>query len=48
LWLSPISCDEPTNDLDVETLEILEDRHLEYSGTILLVIHDRHSGAEVG
>ncbi len=33
--------DEPTNDLDVETLELLEDRLLEYSGTILLVSHDR-------
>ena len=33
--------DEPTNDLDAETLELLEDRLLEYSGTILLVSHDR-------
>ena len=33
--------DEPTNDLDVETLELLEERLLEYSGTILLVSHDR-------
>jgi ATP-binding cassette subfamily F protein uup len=33
--------DEPTNDLDTETLELLEDRLLEYSGTILLVSHDR-------
>jgi ATP-binding cassette subfamily F protein uup len=33
--------DEPTNDLDVETLELLEDRLLEYHGTILLVSHDR-------
>jgi ATP-binding cassette subfamily F protein uup len=33
--------DEPTNDLDMETLELLEDRLLEYSGTILLVSHDR-------
>jgi len=33
--------DEPTNDLDVETLELLEDRLIEYSGTILLVSHDR-------
>jgi ABC transport system ATP-binding/permease protein len=33
--------DEPTNDLDVETLELLEDRLLEYNGTILLVSHDR-------
>ncbi|MDD5207567.1 MAG: ATP-binding cassette domain-containing protein, partial [Desulfobacterales bacterium] len=32
---------EPTNDLDMETLELLEERLLEYSGTILLVSHDR-------
>ena len=33
--------DEPTNDLDVETLELLEERLLEFGGTILLVSHDR-------
>ena len=33
--------DEPTNDLDAETLELLEDRLLDYNGTILLVSHDR-------
>jgi ATP-binding cassette subfamily F protein uup len=33
--------DEPTNDLDVETLELLEERLLDYQGTILLVSHDR-------
>jgi ATP-binding cassette subfamily F protein uup len=33
--------DEPTNDLDIETLELLEERLLEFSGTILLVSHDR-------
>lgn len=33
--------DEPTNDLDTETLELLEDRLLEYNGTILIVSHDR-------
>lgn len=33
--------DEPTNDLDVETLELLETLLEEYKGTILLVSHDR-------
>jgi ATP-binding cassette subfamily F protein uup len=33
--------DEPTNDLDTETLSLLEERLLNYSGTILLVSHDR-------
>src|SRR5208282_1579322 len=33
--------DEPTNDLDLETLELLEDLLCEYTGTLLLVSHDR-------
>ncbi len=36
-----IVLDEPTNDLDIETLELLEDILLEYTGTLLLVSHDR-------
>ncbi len=33
--------DEPTNDLDIETLELLESLLVEYQGTVLLVSHDR-------
>ena len=33
--------DEPTNDLDIETLDLLEELLMEYAGTVLLVSHDR-------
>lgn len=44
LFLKPCNLlvmDEPTNDLDVETLELLEEQLANYSGTLLLVSHDR-------
>jgi len=36
-----IVMDEPTNDLDLETLELLEEKLINYEGTLLLVSHDR-------
>ena len=36
-----IVLDEPTNDLDIETLDLLESLLIDYTGTILLVSHDR-------
>jgi ATP-binding cassette subfamily F protein uup len=44
LFLKPANVlvlDEPTNDLDTETLELLEERLVDFPGTILLVSHDR-------
>ncbi|HNX35698.1 MAG TPA: ATP-binding cassette domain-containing protein [Kiritimatiellia bacterium] len=44
LFLQPgnlLVMDEPTNDLDIETLELLEEQLLSYTGTLLLVSHDR-------
>ncbi len=44
LFIKPINfliMDEPTNDLDIETIELLEELLLEYKGTLLLVSHDR-------
>jgi ATP-binding cassette subfamily F protein uup len=36
-----IVLDEPTNDLDAETLELLEEKLVQFSGTVLMVSHDR-------
>ncbi|MBR4939231.1 MAG: ATP-binding cassette domain-containing protein, partial [Kiritimatiellae bacterium] len=44
LFLKPsnlLIMDEPTNDLDIETLELLEEQLMAYKGTLLLVSHDR-------
>jgi ATP-binding cassette subfamily F protein uup len=44
LFAKPANClvlDEPTNDLDIDTLELLEELLAEYNGTVFLVSHDR-------
>lgn len=44
LFAKPANClvlDEPTNDLDIDTLELLEELLEDYKGTVFLVSHDR-------
>ncbi len=50
LFAQPVNVlvlDEPTNDLDIETLELIESLLVEYAGTVLLVSHDRQFLNEV-
>lgn len=50
LFAKPVNLlvmDEPTNDLDIETLELLESKLVEYTGTLILISHDRSFVNEV-
>jgi ATPase subunit of ABC transporter with duplicated ATPase domains len=43
-----IVLDEPTNNLDIQNIEILRDAISDYKGTLLVVSHDLHFLEEIG